>query len=143
MSKKKKQPNSPSWFLVILMLSIFWPVGLVFLWTKLNHLSAPQPGKERGHKLRTGGIFLAVLSLFMRMIGGISTGWMLFWLAGAAALYGFDQYQSNRERRFGRYKAVIGDNPTMEISAIASAVGVGYEVACNELQRMLDERYLS
>ncbi len=142
MSKETKAFN-PSWFMVIVMLSAFWPVGLYFLWSKLQTLDAPTPEKPRKRGLRTGGIIAILGALFLGATEGISGFWMVFWMLGGAALMYFDRYQQKREGKLTHYRAVIGDNHSMAISEIASAIGVDYNTACRDLKQMIDDKYFS
>ncbi|MEA5065136.1 MAG: 5-bromo-4-chloroindolyl phosphate hydrolysis family protein [Eubacteriales bacterium] len=139
MSKNKKG-SGPSWFVVILMLSVFWPVGLFFLWQKLQGMEAPPVGKQKGRGMRTGGIAVILGALFLRATGGISFLWTLFWMLGGAALVGFDAQQKKLEKRRQRYLAVVGAQRTASIMAIASTLGVDYNTACDDLQRLIDDK---
>lgn len=135
---KDKSVYNPPWYLVILMLGVFWPVGLYFLWCKMQNLSG---AKKRGRGVSNGSVFMALAGLFLLMNGG--SGFGAFLVMGAIALFAYNWYLKSVEQKFNRYQAVIGDHSSMDINDIASAMGVKYDVACKDLQTMIDEQRFS
>ncbi|MEG1192522.1 MAG: 5-bromo-4-chloroindolyl phosphate hydrolysis family protein [Clostridia bacterium] len=134
---------NPSWFLVVLMLGVFWPVGLYMLYCKLKAISNPQNAQKRERRMSLGGVAMMLFALFMLMTDGGFGGFPLFLLLGGAALFAFDGYMKKRNSRFRKYASVIGSRATMTVGAIAGAMGVTTDAACKDLQHMIDERYFS
>lgn len=138
MSKDKNTFNPP-WFMVIIMLGAFWPVGLYFLWCKMQNLEGVNI-KKRNRRMSNGAVFMALFGLFLVMTGG--GGFGAFLLLGGAALFVYDQFLRSRDNKFQRYEAVIGERATVEIREIASAMGVDYNTCLKDLQSMLEDKIL-
>lgn len=133
---------NPSWFLTILMLSVFWPVGLWFLWKKLSHTDA-EGASEKSEKRRKRGLsggsiaLLICAAVFLMNSGGSNFGWFLG--LGGCALFVLKQFFKKREDKRRRYLSVVGDRKAVSIASIASAMGVDEATAKRDLQDMVSD----
>ena len=142
MAKKKKGFN-PSWFWVVATLMFGGPIGLFFLWAKFQNGDLFAASKSRNRGMRNGGIAMLAGSVFMTLRGSFGFLWNLFFMIGGLSLIFGDQRVHAQYKKYSRYEAVIGKNDTMPITAIASAIGVSYNDACTDLQKMIEEGYFT
>lgn len=64
-----------------------------------------------------------------------------FLCLGLVLLYTGGQ-RNKKAKRFRKYLALIGRRDSIAISSLAQAMPVSYHTACDDLQEMLDERYI-
>lgn len=138
MAKGEKSFNPP-WALVIILLAVFWPVGLYLLWRKLCAMQSVNPQK-RNRRMTNGAIAMVLLGLLTAYSSRLATGGFL--LAGGAALLAYEFYLKRRDARFQRFKAYLGDRPTASLADIASAMGVSPSACQSTLETMLQEGFL-
>ncbi len=139
-NKNRNPQDVESWIPAIIMLVIFWPVGLIMLAKRFQALSSSEVSATRSRPLSVVGWVLMVLGI-LTLIGGVGhtfTAAMFLGLGGLAML-GFSSRMKKTHRRFGKYLAVIGNRKVMRVRDIASAIPVTEEQACQDLEKMIDE----
>ena len=129
-----------SWIPAIIMLVIFWPVGLIMLAKRFQALSNSEASANRSRPLSVVGWVLMVLGI-LTLIGGVGSVVTpaLFLGLGGLAMLGFSNRMKKTHRRFGKYLAVIGSRKVMRVRDIAAAIPVTEEQACQDLEKMIDE----
>lgn len=143
---RRNNYSSMSWGIVILLLFLFWPVGLYLLYRKLtsknetilfNDMELIIP-VGKGYK------FLGWFVIFMAVIIGLGSmsfgAFVPLVLVGGGLIYtGFLKYK--KAKIFKRYLAII-DNQNTIIENIASLIPTDYEHAVKDLQEMIDKGYI-
>lgn len=130
-----------SWIPAIIMLVIFWPVGLIMLAKRFRNLSNVEVSAQRSRPLSVVGWVLMVLGI-LTLINGVGSnafGAALFLGLGGMAMAGYSGHLKKAHRRFSRYLAVIGSRKVMRLRDIAAAMAVTEEQACQDLEKMIDE----
>ena len=142
--RERRRDKSPqdveSWIPAIIMLVIFWPVGLIMLAKRFQALSNSEVSATRSRPLSVVGWVLMVLGI-LTLIGGVGSTFSpaLFLGLGGLAMLGFSSRMKKTHRRFGKYLAVIGSRKVMRVRDIAEAIPVTEEQACQDLEKMIDE----
>jgi hypothetical protein len=142
--RERRQGKGPqdveSWIPAIIMLVIFWPVGLIMLAKRFQALSSSEVSATRSRPLSVVGWVLMVLGI-LTLIGGVGSTFTpaLFLGLGGLAMLGFSSRMKKTHRRFGKYLAVIGNRKVMRVRDIAAAIPVTEEQACEDLEKMIDE----
>jgi len=137
------QGNSIAWIWVILALIVFWPAGLVLLFKKLE--------QDRSATMKSGGL-VAVLSFFLMFLGFIFL--MLLLSDGAGYLIptllfgggGFWLFRVSRKmkatgKRYRSYIELIINQGHTSIEYMAQMMGVTYQVAEADLQKMIEKGF--
>jgi hypothetical protein len=129
-----------SWIPAIIMLVIFWPVGLIMLAKRFQALSNSEVSASRSRPLSVVGWVLMVLGI-LTLIGGVGHTFSaaMFLGLGGLALVGFSNRMKKTHRRFEKYLAVIGSRKVMRVRDIAAAIPVTEEQACQDLEKMIEE----
>lgn len=133
-----------AWGWVVALLVLFWPLGLLALYHKLN--------ADKSASFKCGKI-LRIVSYLLMFFGAIYISLVLtdgVTYITPAILFGgggllLNHYARKTKKRSERYKKyimlVINQNQT-SIDSIASAMGIAYEMAVKDLQKMIDSGYL-
>lgn len=131
-----------SWIPVIIMLCIFWPVGLYMLYKKLKELSDEKRTVKRRKSVTTVGWLLLGLGAFQMIFRPFrSVLTMVFSLLGGAALLGVGKTMKDKESLYRKYVAVTAGRVYIDIGEVAAAIPTTFEKACQDLQNMIDEGY--
>jgi hypothetical protein len=138
-----KKTSSP---VVILLLILFWPIGLYVLYKKVtgDKTSALKNSKT----LNTVGWVFAAFSaiyLLMAISGGMPasdalSAFVFFGAGGALMIYGSNRMKKNAAK-LKKYISVVINNNQTSIDNIAAAIPTDYEQAKNDLQKMIDSGY--
>jgi len=133
-----------SWFWVILGLIIFWPIGLILLFKKIND--------DRTANIKSGGlvalisyvlISISAYQLLMFATRGSSAGLTFAIAMGIGGIW-LNRISRNMKRtgkRYRQYIDLVVNQSQYSIDHIASVVGVSYDVAVNDLQKMISMGY--
>jgi len=134
------------WIVVIIALVIFWPIGLFLLFNKLR---SDRKAAIKCHKLLMIVSFvlmgLGVMHLF-RALGswgtfGAFSSYTLFLAivtgGGGLYLYRIAKRTKITGEKYKQYIAIIINHGQSSIDNIASAMGVAYEMAVDDLQKMI------
>ncbi len=154
MSSIKKSGTGPSWGVVILLMFIFWPVGLYLLIKKLtaDKTAAISSG---GKGLKVTGIILVVFAAFGLLgfltsaaeqgvgsddVGGIIV--LLFFAAGGVALLSKAKKVKEEAESIKQYLSIIVNGNVCQLDAIASTTDKSYAVVHKDIKNMIDKGYL-
>ena len=137
---RKNEQELESWIPAIIMLVIFWPVGLIMLAKRFQALSNSEVSATRSRPLSVVGWVLMVLGI-LTLIGGVGHTFSaaMFLALGGIAMVGFSGHLKKAQRRFAKYLAVIGNRRVMRVRDIAAAIPVTEEQACQDLEKMIEE----
>ena len=139
-NRNRNPQDVESWIPAIIMLVIFWPVGLIMLAKRFQALSNSEVSATRSRPLSVVGWVLMVLGI-LTLIGGVGHTFSaaMFLGLGGLAMLGFSNRMKKTHRRFEKYLAVIGNRKVMRVRDIAAAIPVTEDQACQDLEKMIDE----
>jgi hypothetical protein len=138
-NQNKNKREEESWIPVIIMLVIFWPVGLIMLARRFQRLTSEESSDRRTHKLSSGGWVMLAVAAFMILRGAAGMIPAGFLALGGLAMVGYSAYSKKMRHRFDKYLAVIGKRNVMRVSDIAAAIPVSQEQACRDIEIMIAE----
>jgi hypothetical protein len=134
-----------AWGWIIICFIFFWPLGLFFLLRKLT--------ADRSATLTNSGtistisyvlIALCIMYLFLALTGNADMLVAAFLLGfGGFWVYRLGQRTKTTGERYTRYIVLIVNQGQTSIDTIALAIGVSYEDAVNDLQKMIDTGYFA
>ena len=143
-----------SWGLIIFWFIFFWPVGLYLLFKRLNNdKSATIKDKKAltivSYILMGMGLIYAYSAFTGKAEGSEGTTSAVSAGIASLVLFGGGGVILNRVAkkirmtgvRYKKYIALIINHSQSSIDNIASAVGVSYEAAVKDLQKMIDSGY--
>lgn len=153
MTSYVKEKKSTSWGVIILVLIIFWPVGLFLLYRKITGDKAAALKNSKVLNI-IGWVFvaLAIIYIFMAISGDLKTdkgssvlelimiALVFFGGGGAFMIYTAKKMKVNAEK-CKKYIAIVINNNETSIDNIAAAVHLGYEQTTKDLQKMIDNGY--
>lgn len=146
--------SGPSWGAVIILLFVFWPVGLYLLIKKLSSDKAAAISSG-GKGLKIAGIVMIVFAAVGALgflssaidygvtsddIGGLV--FLLFFAAGGAALLRKAKNIKKEAESIKEYLAIIVNGGVRQLDTIASTAGKTYEVVRKDIKNMIDKGYL-
>jgi len=148
-----KEKKSTSWGVIILVLIIFWPVGLFLLYRKMTGDKAAALKNSKALNIM-GWVFvaLAIIYFFMAITGNLETdkgssvvepimiALVFFGGGGAFMIYTANKMKVNAEK-CKKYIAIVINNNETSIDNIAAAVHSSYEQTTKDLQKMIDNGY--
>ncbi len=149
MNENGKISAAYSWPVIILALCFFWPVGLFLIIRRFT--------LDRKSAMRVGGIGLKGLGIGLAVFGAIgfigcisdtsgdSFGGAvtaLFFVAGGVALILKAKRIKRDAEDVRKYLAVIVNGNERQLDVIATSLGKSYDVAKNEIQKMINNGYL-
>lgn len=137
MSKNSGFDFDGEWIWVVLMLAVFWPVGLVLLWRKLKQFKRGR--NEAAQMNRSGGSLLAIGAVTLLLLRKFVWGFPVAAVGGLLLFFGNQSRQ--REKRYKRYLALIGGRASVSIRELAAAVHVPVSQAVRELEQMIELGY--
>jgi len=138
---RENEQDLESWIPAIIMLVIFWPVGLIMLAKRFQKLSSAETSARRSRPLSAVGWMLMVLGV-VTLIGGVGSGTLtaaLFLGLGGLAMTGYSGHLKQVRRRYDKYQAVVGSRKVMRVRDIAAAIPVSEQQACEDLERMIED----
>lgn len=129
-----------SWIPSIIMLVVFWPVGLFMLVKKLQNVSDGSVSARRARPLSVVAWVLMALGV-LALIGSVNISFFpsLFLLIGGVSLFSYSGKLDKARKRFDKYLAVVGSRKVMRVRDIAAAIPVTEDQACKDLEQMIDE----
>jgi len=142
MGNTGKKPTSWGW--IIFWFILFWPVGLVLLIQRLS--------VDKSAALKSGkGVAIASYILMGMGVIYLIMAFEAPGLLAAAVIFGgggflvnwFARKTKRTGERYKKYIALVVNQSQTSIDNIASAVGVSYEVAAKDLQKMIDSGYFT
>ena len=153
MASYVKEKKSTSWGLIIVVLIIFWPVGLFLLYGKITGDKAAALKNSKVLNIM-GWVFvaLAIMYLLMAITGNLKTengssavesfmmAFVFFGGGGTFLIYIAKKMKVNAEK-FKKYIAIVINNNETSIDNIAAAAPSSYEQTKKDLQKMIDNGY--
>jgi hypothetical protein len=146
--------KSITWGWIVFWLILFWPVGIFLLFKKQStDKSATLKNTKTLIIVSYILIFMGILYPLMAFTGNlevtddsmdpVSAGiFMVVLFGGGGVLLNIKARKMKiTGDRYRKYIALVVNQNQTSISNIASAVGVSYEVAENDLQKMIDDDY--
>lgn len=148
-----QQKKSTSWGVIILLLILFWPVGLFLLYRKL---SGDKVAALKNSKILNilGWVFAAcaVIYVLMAITGNVETKdgssivgplivALVFYGGGGAFMISTAKRMKINADKLKKYIEIVINNNQTSIDNIAAAVSVSYEEAMKDLQKMIDNGY--
>lgn len=136
--------KSPSWLLVIILLILFWPVGIFFLVRKLS--VDKKASLNSGKKMIVWGWIIFSLGALgscgmmdqRSFQGGSGTIFMLF--AGLALVF-VGRIASKNAGKYKKYINMIVNQGMRSISRIADAIPTSSEQAIQDIQDMIKKGF--
>lgn len=137
------ESSGPSWVGIIIMMCIFWPIGVYLLYKKLkvDRKAAINAGKA----LNGWGIGLIIFSLLAICAGLEDSGSMgvaVFLLILGIVLKVMGTKSKKQAARIRQYIALIINQHITSIDELARATGGTYQVVCEDLDKMIEKGYL-
>lgn len=135
-----------SWPVIILALCIFWPVGIFLI---IKRVSVDKKTAMGAGKL-IGGIGIAsyciagigFLACLSDGFGADDIGMILFFGIAGFALQKVSQKIKREAEDVKKYLSVIVNGNERQIDVIASSMGKSYDVAKNDIQKLISKGYL-
>ena len=129
------------WWVVVICMGGFWPVGLWLLWKKMSASDVDSPKKQR-RRISTGGWFMIVIGA-LAFLNNVSDWKWLFVALGGAALLLFKQFIKDKKNRFQTYQKVLAKKDVFPFADLAVEMGIGYQQVSDDLAEMQREGWLS
>lgn len=124
-----------SWPVIIVLLFLFWPVGLYLLYKRAQ--SDKKTALTASKILNIFGIILIILGIPLLFIGiGI------FYLIAGIVLKIFAKKMRISAENVKKYLAIVINGNMRQIDSIASAIGKSYDDTKKDLQQLIDSGYL-
>lgn len=143
--------NGVSWGVVILLLFLFFPVGIILLVKKVT--SEKHAYTQNAKAMNVLGWVLIALGLLYIVMGltgeagetsaDLVAVSIIFFCGGGIALVVSAKRFQRRADTFNRYVAIVTNATGYSLDNIAAAYPTSYEQACRDLQKMLDAGYFS
>lgn len=135
-----------SWPVIILALCIFWPVGIFLI---IKRVSVDKKTAMGAGKL-IGGIGIAsyciagigFIACLSDGFGSDDIGMILFFGIAGFALQKVSQKIKREAEDVKKYLSVIVNGNERQIDVIASSMGKSYDVAKNDIQKLISKGYL-
>lgn len=135
--------NNIPWIVVVIALVVFWPVGLFLLFRKLS--------TDKSATIKSGKLLSTVSFILI----GVGLIWGLSAIAGDSSLFvpaaltlcggvwlrGIAKKTKARGERYKKYIALVVNQRLSSIDQIASATNITYDVALNDLKKMVETGY--
>ena len=144
MTSDNKPIKTHSWPLIIILLIIFWPVGVYFLIRKLS--GDRKASLSSGRKMTIWGWVIAgmgIISWTSLMEDGIIDGTlgMLFFVSLGLILVYLGKKSSINATKYKKYIDLIVNRRLRSIATISSAIPVSHDTAIKDIQEMIDKGF--
>jgi len=145
-NEKGKISGWYSWPVIILALCVFWPVGIFLI---IKRVSVDKKTSMGAGKL-IGGIGIAsyciagigFIACLSDGFGSDDIGMILFFGIAGFALQKVSQKIKREAEDVKKYLSVIVNGNERQIDVIASSMGKSYDVAKNDIQKLINKGYL-
>lgn len=141
------QKKGLPWAIIIVVLIVFWPVGIYLVYRKLTN--DKQAALKTGKVINIIGWVLLVMGIFAVITGpedksqavsGRIEYFFLFVCSGLAMVL-LGARSKRRADRFKKYIAIIINQNMSSIENIAASFPIDYKTAAKDLQKMIDIGY--
>ncbi|MDR0293649.1 MAG: hypothetical protein LBH95_05795 [Oscillospiraceae bacterium] len=141
----QKEKRSMAWGWIIFWFILFWPLGALFLFRKLSADKAAV--LKDGKKVTVVSFILMGLGAFIFLAALDGSTYTFFWavalVGGGIWAFVLARRMKVDGERYKKYIAMIVNQSQTSVDNIASAVGVSYEIAVKDLQKMIDAGYFA
>ncbi|MDR3643816.1 MAG: hypothetical protein P4M02_01930 [Clostridia bacterium] len=138
-----------SWAFIVIMILIFWPVGIYLLWkrTTVNKQTAMSAGKT----ISIVGWVLLALGI-VAVIAGTDdpsqavTGrieYLVIFVCSGLVMILLGERSKRQAKCYKKYLAMVVNQGITSIDTIAAAAPAPYEKAKSDLQKMIDKGYFA
>lgn len=146
MKKNGKISAWYSWPVIIIMLCIFWPVGLFLLIKRLSldKKTSLVAGKTVGiiGAVSYAIAILGFIACFSEGMTSEDVGYILFFAVAGFALRRVAKKTKKEAEDVKQYLAIIVNGHVRQLDSIAAATGKSYDVVRADIQRMINKGYL-
>ena len=146
MKKNGKISAWYSWPVIIIMLCVFWPVGLFLLIKRLSldKKASLTAGKVVGILGGCSYAFaiLGIIACSSSGFGSDDVGFILFFAIAGFALRRVAKKTKKEAEDVKQYLAVIVNGHIRQLDGIAAATGKSYDVVRADIQKMINKGYL-
>lgn len=147
--------KSASWKTIIILLIIFWPIGIYLIYKKMNSDKASVLQKSK--TLNIVGwvfVFFAVVYFLEAItgklevtdgtsgVGGICLALIFFGGGGALMLY-MSKKSNAKAIKIKKYISIVINNGQTSIDSIAAAMRMDYNQVVKDLTEMIDKGYFT
>jgi uncharacterized membrane protein YiaA len=144
-----KKTGGVSWAVVIIVLIVFWPVGIYLLWRKLS--GDKKSAMSGGKVVFVIGWILFALGVVMVIVGPSDPTmavsgrieYFIVFVCGGLAMILLGGRSKKQAERYKKYISIVINQNITSINNIAAAMPVTYEIAAKDLQKMIDRGYFS
>lgn len=134
------QSSGPSWIAIIILMIVFWPVGIYLLYKRLK--VDRKAAIRSGRFLNGFGITLIVLG-GLAIIGDSSTAAVaISFIILGVVLIRTGSKNKKQAMRIRQYIALIINQHITSLDELARATGNTYVVVCDDLNKMIEKGYL-
>lgn len=136
-----------SWAVVVIVLIIFWPVGIYLLYRKLsvNKKSAMSSGKT----ISIIGWALLAIGVIATIVGPSDPSqavsgrilYLVIFAGGGLAMVLIGLKTQNEARKIRKYIAIIINQNITSIDKISSVMPVEYSIAVKDIQKIIDQGF--
>ena len=146
MNEKGKISGLYSWPVIILALCIFWPVGIFLIIKRVS--VDKKTAMSVGKLINIIGIMsyciagIGILACLSDGFGSDDIGIILFFGIAGFALQGVSRKIKREAEEVKKYLSVIVNGNEKQIDVIASSMGKTYDVAKQDIQKLITKGYL-
>lgn len=145
---KEELPKWLDWRVIIITFIFFWPLGLYFIWKRINLDKKSQ--LNLGRNLIIAGSVLIVLSVIYLFAAvddptitlGQRIATVLLMGSSGAGLIILGQRSKKNAAKIKKYISLIVNQEITSIDDIAAAMALPYEITQKDIQKMIDKGYL-
>lgn len=147
MNNNEKVSFLYSWPMIILLLCLFWPVGLYLMFKRFSLDKTAVVKDSSGTGLKVTGIVLIVSGGF-GVIGSFDPfdfGCLvifMFFIAGGIVLMNKAKKIKTESESIKQYISIIVNGNVRQLDAIASTTGKSYDVVYKDIKGMIDKGFL-
>lgn len=137
------ESSGPSWIAIIIMMIIFWPIGVYLLYKRLK--VDRKVAMRSGKALNGFGIFLILFGVMGALISTEDPDGMgvaIFFLILGIVLKCMAAKNKKQTMRIRQYIALIINQHITSLDELARATGCTYNVVCDDLNKMIEKGYL-
>ncbi|MCL2078935.1 MAG: hypothetical protein FWH17_03725 [Oscillospiraceae bacterium] len=142
----KKEKKSMAWGWIIFWFILFWPLGMLFLLGKISKDKATimkDSNKVTIMSFVLVGIGVFIFSRVLNTGGTYNYLWALSLIGGGVWTFFKARKMKIDGERYKKYISIVINQSQTSIDNIASAVGIPYDAAVKDLQKMIDTGYFT
>lgn len=146
---KEELPKWLSWPVIIITFIFFWPLGIYFIWKRIDLDKKSQLNLGR-NLIITGLVLigLSIIYLFAAVgdpaitVGEMISAVLLMGSSGAGLIILGKRSKKNAEK-IKKYISLVVNQEVTSIEDIATAMALPYEITQKDIQKMIDKGYFA